>query len=61
MSTSRNRLFFFAGMLTTDLGYRIASVAVGWHVFTLHHRAFDLGLVGLVLLVPTFAFALPAG
>ena len=48
-------------MLTSDVGYRIQSVAVGWHVFTLHHRAFDLGLVGLVLFLPTFAFALPAG
>ena len=61
MSTVRNRLLYFAGMLTSDVGYRIQSVAVGWHVFTMHHRAFDLGLVGLALFLPTFAFALPAG
>jgi MFS family permease len=61
MSSARNRLLFFAGMLLGNLGYRIQSVAVGWHVFTLHHRAFDLGLVGLVLFLPTFVFALPAG
>jgi MFS family permease len=52
---------YFAGMLTADVAFRITSVAVGWHIFTLHHRAFDLGLVGLVLFIPTFAFALPAG
>jgi len=48
-------------MLLGDASFRIQSVAVGWHVFTLHHRAFDLGLVGLVLFLPTFFFALPAG
>ena len=58
---SRNRAFFFAGMLSDSLSYQIQSVAVGWHVFSLAHRALDLGLVGLALFLPTFAFALPAG
>ena len=48
-------------MLSDSLSYQIQSVAVGWHVFSLNHRAFDLGLVGLALFLPTFAFALPAG
>jgi len=48
-------------MLSGDLAYQIQSVAVAWHVFTLHHRAFDLGLVGLALFLPTFVLALPAG
>jgi MFS family permease len=34
---------------------------VGWHIFSLHHRAFDLGLVGLTLFVPTALFAFVAG
>jgi MFS family permease len=58
---SRNRPFFFAGMLCDSLSYQIQSVAIGWHVFSLAHRAFDLGLVGLALFLPTFVFALPAG
>ena len=48
-------------MLSDSLAYQIQSVAIGWHVFSLAHRAFDLGLVGLALFLPTFAFALPAG
>jgi MFS family permease len=48
-------------MLSDSLSYQIQSVAVGWHVFSLNHRPLDLGLVGLALFLPTFAFALPAG
>ena len=48
-------------MLAAEVSYQVQTVAVGWHIFSLGHRALDLGLVGLVLFVPTFAFALPAG
>jgi len=61
MPLDRNRFVFFIGMLSGDVAYQIQSVAVGWHVFTLAHRPLDLGLVGLALFLPTFAFALPAG
>jgi len=61
MSGARNRPLFFAGMLSGNLSYQVQSVAVGWHVFLLEHKPFDLGLVGLALFLPTFAFALPAG
>jgi MFS family permease len=57
----RNRLIFFIGMTSGDVAYQVQNVAVAWHVFTLEHRPFDLGLVGLALFLPTFAFALPAG
>ncbi len=60
-STRSNTRNFFAALLAGDLSYQIQGVAVGWYVFGLHHRAFDLGLVGLALFVPTFVFALPAG
>lgn len=56
----RYRRFFF-GALFGDLAIQIQGVAIGWHVFTLEHRAFDLGLVGLVLFLPTFLLSLPAG
>ncbi len=61
MTTARNRPLYFFGMLSGDLAYQIQSVAIAWHIFTLHHRAFDLGLVGLALFLPTFVLALPAG
>jgi len=61
MSGKRNRPLFFAGMLSDSLAYQIQSVAVAWHVYTLHHRPLDLGLVGLALFLPTFVFAIPAG
>ena len=37
------------------------SVAVGWQVYAVTGRAFDLGLVGLVQFVPSLLLALPAG
>jgi len=49
MPVSRNHVLFFVGMLCGELGYQVQSVAVAWHVFTLRHHAFDLGLVGLAL------------
>jgi MFS family permease len=61
MTTARNRPLYFFGMLSGDLAYQIQSVAIAWHIFTLHHRAFDLGLVGLALFLPTFVLVLPAG
>jgi MFS family permease len=61
MSGSRNRPLYFAGMLSGSLAYQIQSVAVGWHIFSLAHKPFDLGLAGLALFLPTFAFALPSG
>ncbi len=52
---------FFFGALFGDIAVQIQSVAIGWHVFSLDHRPLDLGLVGLVLFVPTFLLSLPAG
>ncbi len=48
-------------MLTGDLAFQVQSVAVSWHVFTLRHQPFDLGLVGLALFLPSLLLALPAG
>lgn len=48
-------------MLSDSLAYQIQSVAIAWHVFSLAHRPFDLGLVGLALFAPIFVLALPAG
>jgi MFS family permease len=39
----------------------MVSVAVGWQIYALTNRAFDLGLVGLVQFIPSLLLALPAG
>jgi len=61
VKTARNRRTYLAISLGGNLAFEIASVAIAWHVFTLHHRPLDLGLVGLALFLPSFVFALPAG
>jgi len=44
-----------------DLAIQIQSVAIAWHVFTLHHRTFDLGLVGLTLFIPSVVLVFITG
>jgi len=42
-------------------GFQMLSVAVGWQIYAITGRAFDLGLIGLVQFVPSLLLALPAG
>jgi MFS family permease len=60
--TSRGNVtaYFFA-FLTSEGASQILAVAVGWTVYGIHHRAFDLGLVGLVLFVPSLLLVFVAG
>ena len=51
----------WASMLTSGFGTQMISVAVGWQVYAIHHKAFDLGLIGLAEFVPAALVALPAG
>jgi len=43
------------------LGYASQSVAVAWQVYSMTHRAIDLGYTGLVQFIPGLLFLLPAG
>jgi MFS family permease len=52
---------FFAAFLSADIASQVQAVAVAWHVFTLHHRPFDLGLVGLTLFLPAALLVLVTG
>ncbi len=54
------RFLLLSNFLGT-IGGQMADVAIGWHVYTLTHSAFALGLVGLVEILPVILFALPAG
>jgi MFS family permease len=45
----------------SSFGFQMMSVAVGWQIYSITGRAFDLGLIGLVQFVPSVLLALPAG
>ena len=48
-------------MLFSGVATQMVSVAVGWQVYAIHHRAFDLGLIGLAEFAPAALLALPTG
>jgi MFS family permease len=52
---------YFIAFLSADVGYQVQSIAFAWHIFTLHHRPFDLGLVGLTLFLPAVLLVLVTG
>jgi MFS family permease len=52
---------FWSADLASGLGFQMLSVAVGWQVYAITGRAFDLGLIGLAQFVPSMLLALPAG
>jgi len=47
--------------VTAILGAEAQSVAVAWQVYSMTHRAIDLGYTGLALFLPGLLFLLPAG
>jgi MFS family permease len=48
-------------LLAMGLAAQMVQVAVGWQVYALHHRAFDLALIGLAEFLPLPLLALPGG
>ena len=63
VSLFRYRAFvqFWFAKNASSFGFQMMSVAVGWQVYDITHRALDLGLIGLVQFVPSVLLALPAG
>src|SRR5579862_9251295 len=57
----RDFAVFVAVVLTMNLASQMIAVAIGWQVYDVHHRAFDLGLVGLLEFAPVPLLALPGG
>jgi MFS family permease len=51
----------WVSMLCSGVAMQMAQVAIGWQVYSIHHSAFDLGLIGLAEFVPVAVLALPAG
>jgi MFS family permease len=58
---SRDFALFVAVVLSMNLASQMIAVAIGWQVYQIHHRAFDLGLIGLLEFGPVFVLALPGG
>ena len=57
----RTFVAFWFARITSGFGFQMLSVAVGWQIYAITGRAFDLGLIGLVQFVPSVLLALPAG
>lgn len=49
------------GRFITSMGNQMLTFAVGWELWLRTHNAFNLGLVGLVQVIPVIALSLPAG
>jgi len=58
---SRDFALFVVAVLAMNLAQQMIAVAVGWQVYSIAHRPFDLGLIGLLEFAPVFALAIPAG
>jgi MFS family permease len=54
-------LEYWCSRLNSMFAFQMLSVAVGWQIYDLTHRALDLGIIGLVQFIPSFVLALPAG
>jgi MFS family permease len=57
----REYRLFLSGRILSVIGQQMLDVAIGWELYERTHAALALGLVGLVLVVPIVALALPAG
>ena len=57
----RDFALFIVVVLAMNVASQMIAVAIGWQVYAVRHRAFDLGLIGLLEFAPLFLLALPAG
>ena len=57
----REYRLLLGGEFISTLGQRMQTVAISYQVYQLHHSAVELGLLGLVRLVPVLLFSLAGG
>src|ERR1700753_1048307 len=57
----RSLATYLASSGLTDMAYQMATVAVGWHIYSLSHSPLYLGLSGLVQFLPTLLLVFSAG
>ncbi len=53
--------WYLASRCASLIVYQMVAVAIGWQIYELTHRAFDLGLVGLVQFIPSALLVLVVG
>jgi MFS family permease len=61
MRRGTNLTTYFASFLSAEGARQILFVSVAWSVYQVHHQAFDLGLVGLAMFLPSLALVLVTG
>ena len=54
-------LFFLLSRSLSRFSSQIAAVAIGWQIYDMTDRAFDLGMVGLIQFLPTALLVFVAG
>ncbi len=54
-------LQFWFARGASGFAFQMLSVAVAWQIYAMTHRAFDLGMIGLVQFIPSIVLALVAG
>src|SRR5215471_16237458 len=59
--TQRSFLLFLLSRSLSRFSSQIGAVAIGWQIYDLTGRAFDLGMVGLVQFLPTALLVFVAG
>ena len=52
---------FWCCRIASSFAFQMLSVAAGWQIYALTHRAASLGLIGLIQFLPSVLLALPAG
>jgi len=57
----RSFVAFWLARTSSSFGFQMLSIAVGWQIYAITGRAFDLGLIGLAQFLPALVLALPAG
>jgi MFS family permease len=62
-SAFRHRDFalFWVALVTSSFAMQMATVAIGWQVYSVRENPLDLGLIGLAEFLPLPLLALPAG
>lgn len=58
---NRDFLLYLIGRFVASFGQQMLTVAVGWELYERTHSALALGMVGLMHMIPMFAFTLVAG
>src|SRR5262249_49205033 len=57
----RDYALLWLALLVMAFATQMTAVAVGWQVYAIHEKPFDLGLMGLAEFLPFLLLALPAG